>query len=242
VAVLVALGSVLATAFGGVVALRSRDRLHLILGFSAGVLLGVIAFDLLPEVSELSVATGIDMHWNMIAFAAGFLVLHVMQRAVSVHHGHEQEYAGPRHTPALGVMSALALAAHSFMDGVSIGLGFQAGSEIGVLVATAVIAHDFCDGLNTVSVMRIHGAQRRPAIIMLGLDALAPLLGATATLFFQVSDAVLGGYLAFFAGFLLYIATSDILPEAHTLHPSRLTLAATVLGTAAIGVVIAVMH
>jgi zinc transporter ZupT len=39
-----------------------------------------------------------------------------------------------------------------------------------------------------------------------------------------------GLYLGYFAGFLLYLATADILPEAHARHPSRLTLACTVAG------------
>ena len=39
-----------ATALGGTIALRSRDRRHVILGLSAGLLLGMVAFDLLPEV------------------------------------------------------------------------------------------------------------------------------------------------------------------------------------------------
>jgi zinc and cadmium transporter len=38
--------------------------------------------------------------------------------------------------------------------------------------------------------------------------------------------------LGFFAGFLLYIATSDILPEAHSRNPSHLTLVTTVAGVA----------
>ena len=46
--------AVLSTALGGFVALRSRDRLHLVLGFAAGVMLGLVAFDLLPELFELS--------------------------------------------------------------------------------------------------------------------------------------------------------------------------------------------
>jgi len=39
----------ISTMLGGLFALRNRDRLHWILGFTAGVLLGVVAFDLLPE-------------------------------------------------------------------------------------------------------------------------------------------------------------------------------------------------
>ncbi len=33
---------------GGALAIRSRDRLHLVLGLSAGLLLGLVAFDLNP--------------------------------------------------------------------------------------------------------------------------------------------------------------------------------------------------
>jgi len=50
----------------------------------------------------------------------------------------------------------LALAGHSFMDGVGIGLGFQVSQSIGILVAIAVISHDFTDGMNTVSLMLSH--------------------------------------------------------------------------------------
>ena len=62
------------------------------------------------------------------------------------------------------------------------------------------------------------------------VDALAPVLGAASTRLFHVSEAVLLVYLGFFAGFLLYIGAADILPEAHSKHPSRLTVLLTVLG------------
>ena len=47
--VLFALCTVISTALGGLAALRSHDRLHLILGFAGGVMLGLVAFDLLPR-------------------------------------------------------------------------------------------------------------------------------------------------------------------------------------------------
>ena len=55
---------------------------------------------------------------------------------------------------------------------------------------------------------------------MLALDAVAPVAGAAATLFIEVPPSVLVLYLGFFAGFLLYIGASDILPEAHSQNPS----------------------
>jgi ZIP family zinc transporter len=85
-----------------------------------------------------------------------------------------------------------------------------------MIVAIAVIAHDFCDGLNTVSLMLVHRNTTRGSVAMLLLDAIAPVLGAASTLLFRLPDFVLMLYLGFFAGFLLYIGASDILPEAHS--------------------------
>ncbi len=231
-AVAFALGTFFSTLLGGLVALRNRDRLHLVLGFTAGVLLGVVAFDLLPEIFELSGGTGSGVPTVMLTFAAGFIALHLLERTVAMHGAHESEYGEHNHA-AVGLASALALCAHSFMDGLGIGLGFQAGPAVGVTVAIAVIAHDFADGLNTVSIMLSHRNTMRRSLLLLGLDAAAPVLGAAATLVFTVPDHLLGLYLGFFAGFLLYLATGDILPEAHSRHPSRLTLVATLLGVTA---------
>ena len=237
---LVALTTLLSTAVGGVVALRSKDRLHLVLGFSAGILLGVVAFDLLPEVFELSDRTVAGVPAVMLTFIGGFLLLHVIERAVAMHAAHEGEYeTHSHHSPQVGLLSALALVAHSFMDGLGIGLAFSVSTETGIVVAVAVIGHDFADGLNTVSVMLRHGSSTKRAVVLLVADALAPVAGAASTLLFSVGDATLGLYLGFFAGFLLYLATADILPEAHARHPSRLTLVMTLLGIAAMFAIVA---
>src|SRR4051794_4453024 len=183
--VAVALLTVVSTTLGGLFALRHRDHLHHILGFTAGVILGVIAFDVLPEISDLSASTGLGFRTVMIALAASFLFFHGLEKWLLVHNAHEHEYAGHRH-PEVGVASALALIGHSMADGVAIGLAFQVDSTIGIAVTIAVVGHDFADGLNTVALMLRHGNSRGRAKVMLGLDALAPVVGAALTLSFSI--------------------------------------------------------
>ncbi len=214
-ALLLSCASLLSTTVGGLFALRYHDRLHLILGFAAGVLLGVVAFDLLPEIFSLAAAHAVDATAAMVALLAGFLLFHGMEKFALVHQAHEEDYAVHQH-PRLGLMSAVALVGHSFMDGVGIGLSFQISTAVGVTVAVAVIAHDFCDGLNTVSLMLMHGNTKKRSLLMLAADAAAPVAGAASTLAFRLPPASLMLYLGFFAGFLLYIAAADILPEAHS--------------------------
>lgn len=217
------------TFLGGLVGLRYKDKLHLILGFTAGVLLGVVAFDIFPELIALLNKTGIQPIVAMGALVAGFLLFHILEKLLIIHHAQESEYGEHKH-PTVGVFSALALSGHSFLDGVGIGLGFQISPTIGVLVAIAVISHDFSDGLNTVSLMLAHKNTEAKAKKMLFLDAIMPVLGVLSTLFFKVPDNILVMYLGFFAGFLLYIGASDILPEAHAQHPSRWTIMMTIIG------------
>ncbi len=207
--------AVVSTLGGGAMALRFRDRLHYLLGFTAGVLLGVVAFDLLPEIFVLAREHALDATGAMIALVVGFLLFHSLEKFVLVHPAQEEHYSHHHH-PHVGFASAAVLAAHSVMDGVAIGIGFQVSAGVGLTVAIAVIAHDFSDGLNTVSLMLRHRNSTKQAMAMLVVDALAPLIGVAATLAFTIPPFQLMLYLGFFAGFLLYIGVSDILPEAHS--------------------------
>lgn len=226
--ILLSVGTFFSTLLGGVAGLKNRDRLHRLLGLTAGVVIGVVAFDLLPEIFK-SVGHGITDREAMVALVCGFLVFHIIEKSILIHHSQEHEYE-VHHHPQVGIASALALSGHSFLDGLGIGLGFQAGNAVGLTVAIAVIAHDFADGLNTVTLMMLNNNNRRRAIVMLLLDAIAPVVGALVGTLIHVSDAQLTLYLGFFAGFLLYIGASEILPEAHSKHSSYLTIGLTILG------------
>jgi zinc transporter ZupT len=174
-------------------------------------------------------ALAVDPTRPMIALVAGFMVFHIAEKLLLVHHSHEDHY-GPHTHPTVGKFQALALAGHSFLDGVGIGLGFQISGATGIFVALAVISHDFADGLNTVSLMLRHKNTDRKALQFLFIDALAPVLGGLSTLLFTLSEKTLLLYLGFFAGFLLYIGVSDILPQAHSKNSSLKTVGMTVLG------------
>lgn len=84
-----------------------------------------------------------------------------------------------------------------------------------IVVALAVIFHDFPDGMNIVTVMLNSGNSLKSSLRMLLLDAIAPVLGATISLFVTLFDQYLVYLLPFFAGGFLYLGASDLLPEAH---------------------------
>jgi zinc transporter ZupT len=224
---LLGLCTMVATFFGGLFALKYRDKLHLILGFSAGAVIGVAFFDLLPEAISLGGSVYAVSTVTSVT-ALGFVIFMLLDRLILLH-THENNEEGHNH-PHRGRLGAVSLAIHSFLDGAAIGLAFQVSPAVGAIVATAVLVHDFSDGINTVNLILKNRGERRQAFYFLILDAVAPLLGVVATRFFSINEASLGLVLATFCGFFLYIGASDLLPESHHAHPTKWPTIMTVLG------------
>jgi zinc transporter ZupT len=220
----------IAAFLGGYTAIRSKHWLNLMLALTAGLVFGLVTFDLLPEIFDIIQTQKLDPVWPMIAMASGFLLFHVFEKFVPLHEGSEEQY-GPHHHPRLGTARAVALSGHSFLDGVSIGVGFQVSTAVGTAVAIAVIGHRFADGFDTTTFMLFHQNKMAHIQKWLAVVILMPIVGGRTTLAFTLSEKALAIYLGFFAGFILYIAASNLLPQAHSKNASRWALPLTFFGT-----------
>jgi ZIP family zinc transporter len=208
---------------GGLFALALRDKLHLILGFSAGAVFGVAFFDLLPE--ALRSQPGASSPQSVLVWAAvGFLLYLLLDRLVTPH-------ADPA---ARGGMGAAVLCLHSVLDGIAIGLGFHVSRGVGLIVTIAVLTHDFSDGINTMNMVLGKGAERTRALLWLALDACAPALGIGLATFMVVPPERFGQVLALFGGFFVYLGASDLIPESYHAHPKIYTTVMTLAGAAVI--------
>jgi len=96
--------------------------------------------------------------------------------------------------------------------------------------------------LNTVSLLIKSGHWSKNAIWLIGVDSIARISGAVLGSSIALSEDFTALYLAAFAGIIIYLATSHILPEAHAKHSSRLTLLATVVGVIAMWAMVSLLH
>jgi zinc transporter ZupT len=230
VAVVVAFGSFFTTLLGGFAALRIGGYRQLVLGLAAGLMLGVVSFDLLPEALRQQPEQLFGIPVPLLTFVFGFLVLHVIERTVGIHGSREANDVDPSEARRVGLLAAAGLVGHSVMDGFAIGAAFQVGANVGAVVAVAVIAHDFADGFNTYTITSLYGNDRRRSLTLLAADAVAPIVGAALTLAIAIPPHVLGIYLGFFAGFLMCMASADILPQAQAGRRTRATVLCTIGG------------
>lgn len=235
----IAVGAFVATLLGGLFALKFKDKLHLVLGFSAGAIIGVAFFDLLPEALELTEGV-FEVSTVTALIALGFVLFMLIDRFVSphTHHGEEEgeeSCHNDQHAPKVGGrFGAGSLSLHSFIDGVAIAVAFQISVPVGLIVAIAVLVHDFSDGINTVSLVLKGGRSKKEAFRWLLVDASMPVIGIIVGSFIALPAAALGVILALFTGFFVYMGASDLLPESHHTHPTYWTTFTTIVGIAVI--------
>jgi zinc transporter ZupT len=244
IAIALAALTAIATTAGGFLAIKSKDRLHLVLGLSAGLLLGLVAFDLLPEVFELGTQEIFHAPAVSVALIGGFLLLHFYEQLFGSHepaesdYGHDHEHS----SNIAGALGAVAMGGHVFLDGLALGVAFKVSSDLGIAVFIALLVHAFSDGLNTVSFLIKSGKWGRKGFWLLGVDAIARVSGAALGTTLALSNNVIAIYLAVFAGIVIYLATSHILPEAHSRHSSKLTILATIFGVLVMWGLVSYLH
>lgn len=230
-----AISAFLMTLAGGAFAFRYQKYLLYIMAFSSGLLIGVAFLDLLPEIFDLSQQTSTGIRSLMVTVICGFVSIFLLEKLTIIHG--EKQHDTPGHHHNVGLIGAIGLSFHSFLDGLAIGVGFKAGTEVGIVVLMAVLAHDFADGLNTVTFMLASRNSKWRTGTLLAIDALAPVAGALAANVLRIEPRVLAFQLSFFAGFLLYLGASDLLPHVHE-KPRAALILSTIGGLLTAGLIV----
>lgn len=240
--ILATLAGSIVSLVGGLLLLRAKKRrqaaILLTLPFGAGALLAAAFFDLLPEAFELG-DPGELLLWTL----AGFILFFILERSASWfhhHHDHDRSHQNAQQRRLIVVGDIM----HNAIDGLAIGAAFLVSIPTGIITAVAVSAHEIPKELGTFALLLSRGWKDKTVIIANLLTAIATV--ATALLVFYLgSDAHLpvAPLLALTAGFFIYVAASDIIPEIHEQPHRTGTIQAVMLvaGIAVVGTVVTLL-
>lgn len=187
---------------------RHQRRLNALVAFGAGFMLAVAFIEMLPP--------AFDVEGGLTALLIGYLVVHFTQHTITPHfHFGEEVHHEMMVSRGIGVWALAGLLPHSFFDGVAISSGFASSDQLGMLLFGAVMLHKVPTGAALASVMLASGNNAKHALFGVLSIAAATILGAIITPAF----GVLATYgLALSAGVTIYVAASNLIPEAQREH------------------------
>lgn len=189
---------------------KTADRLAgYVVPFAAGALLAAVFLDLLVEGIEQANAEVV-----LISALVGVLMFFMAERFLHwFHHHHQHEEHGGDPSTSLIIVGD---AAHNALDGVAIAAAFLISVPTGIVTAIAVAAHEIPQEIGDFGLLLNKGMERKKVIFFNVLTALTTTVMAVITFALGSADKLpIGLLLGISAGFLLYIAMSDIIPVIH---------------------------
>jgi zinc transporter ZupT len=217
---------VFSTLAGGLLALRLRSALNLLIAFSTGLLLGAVFLDLLPEALSLQAAAG---GREAYVFGVALLSFLTFLLAQSLLDSIIEQLGSHTSHRTWGRIGGALLVAHSFRDGMAIGVSYAASHPAGYIVAAGIAAHDIGDGVNTVLLSTRGNHPRHIDYLLLAADCLAPLAGGLSTSWFHLSTHGSAALLAIAAGFFLHMIADELLPQLRSQRAPRMVQIAAIL-------------
>ena len=181
--------------------------------FAAGALLAAVFLDLMVEGAELGDAEALFM-----SALVGILLFYFAERFIRwFHHHHQHEKSDPA-VPLLIAGDTV----HNILDGVAIAAAFLVSIPTGIITTLAVAAHEIPQEIGEFGALLNKGMRRRNVILLNVLSSLVATAAAVLTYFLGQSETLpLGVIFGLSAGFLLYVALSDIIPTLHENHNKK---------------------
>lgn len=196
----------------GIITFFVKDKLLdkiliLIIGFSAGGLIGGAFLHLIPE--SLEKRNYVDVFsWVIL----GFIVFFFLERYLHWRHCHE----GHCDVHAFTYLSIVGDATHNFIDGLTIGASFVVSVHIGVAVTIAIICHEIPHELGNYGILIYGGFSKLKALLYNFLSAVTAIIGTVIGYIISThAQNFAVSLMPFAAGGFIYIASCDLIPELH---------------------------
>ena len=176
--------------------------------FAAGALLAAVFMDLLKDGLEEASADTV-----LLSAMIGLVAFFFAERFLHWFHHHHQHNG--HSDPAVGLI-VVGDTVHNALDGVAIAAAFLISVPTGIVTTMAVAAHEIPQEIGDFGLLLGKGMKRAKVLWVNIFTALATTAMAVLTFALGSSNRLPTGVLiGVSAGFLLYIAASDIIPEIH---------------------------
>ena len=214
------IGTMLGAFLGVAMNKPSKRLLGTIIGFSSGLMLSIVVFELIPEAI---IKTGFLK--TLLFLILGIIVVVMINKIINLGSNVNSQYTKVAFMVAIGIML------HNFPEGLIMGFGFVNGENLGLKMSIIIAIHDVPEGLAVAAPLMLLGTNSKRILFYAFLTALPTAIGAWIGIYIgSISVNILGGALAFASGVMLYVIYGEMIPQAKKLWPGTINTLGILLG------------
>lgn len=222
------------TGLGGLLTILLRHPtkrfMAVLLGFTSGIMLSVVCFDLLPEAFKLG---SVWLSFVGMSIGVGLILLideilpHEFSLTKNARNASEADYGFIKS----GILLGIGIAIHNFPEGLAVGSGFAANTSLGLGLAIVIALHDMPEGVAMAAPLKLGGIGRLKILlytilagIPMGVGAfIGEVVGAISPIFICLC-------LSFAAGSMLFITCGELIPKSQNVYRGRISTIGMLLG------------
>jgi len=196
--------------FVGVVSLAINDTilnkiLPILIGLSAGALMGGALLHLLPEAVEKN--SELDVYMVVLL---GFILFFLIEKVLHWRHCHK----GQCDVHTFHYMNLVGDSIHNFIDGLIMAASYVVSLPLGITTTIAIATHEIPQEIGDFAVLVYGGFSKKKAILLNFVVALTAVIGGIVGFFISsLVENIVIYILPFAAGGFIYIAATDLVPE-----------------------------
>ncbi|MGE5676540.1 MAG: ZIP family metal transporter [Pseudomonadota bacterium] len=202
----------------------TKRFMAVLMGFTSGIMLSVVCFDLLPEAFDMG-GVAASMFGIVLGVAMVIVVEQLIPERVS------DKYSDNLDMVRSGILLGIGIAVHNFPEGLAVGSGFAASDYLGLGLAITIGLHDMPEGIAMAAPLKLGGITRLKILMYTILAGIPMGLGAFAgELLGEISSTLICLCLSFAGGAMMYITCGELIPKTQNIYKGRISTIGMIVG------------
>jgi ZIP family zinc transporter len=201
----------------------SKRFFSIILGISGGLMISIVCFDLLPQAFIM-----VGLPLGIFGIILGVLLISLIDEIIIKLDKNKKNRDSFVKT---GILIGIGILIHNFPEGLAIGSGYMATTNLGIGLAIIIAIHNIPEGIAMATPLTIGGVKKGRVLLYTIIAGIPMGIGAfLGAVLGEISQSFIGWCLGFAGGAMLFITCQEIIPKSRDMWKGRISGFGIILG------------